>query len=781
MKQVRSGRYTKPISRSTTARRGVKRHINWWRGLSRKQKIMLIAAPILIFLIVTPIFTYLYYARDISDQERLMNRNNTGIVFSDINDKAFYSIGRAEHRDLVPLDKISPEMKDAILASEDKNFYEHGGFSPVSILMALFTNISSGSINAYGGSTLTQQLAKNTLLSEDRTFLRKYQELAVSIAIEQNYSKDQILEMYLNSVYYGENAFGIKDAAKTYFNKAPSELNLAESSMLVGVLPAPSAYSPISGNPEYAKERQQTVLGRMVDNKMISETESKAAADKKLAYAKQTEQASIAPHFVEAAIEQLSERYGYERVMRSGYQVKTTLDSDLQKQLNKNVQANLPNIEAGGGSNASAVAIDPKSGEIRGLVGSADYSNKQWGKVNMTTAARQPGSSFKPIYYAGALAEGVITPATILEDKPININGYQPMNADRQFRGDITVRSALNQSLNIPSIEVMQKYGVDKSIERAKELGITSLDKQADYGLALALGAGEVPLMQMTNAYAAFANQGQQFEPTYITAVKDKFDKQIFSQNSKSEQVISQAGAFLISDILSDNEARAPMFGSILTVPNKTVAVKTGTTDDNRDAWTIGYSPSLAIGVWVGNNDNQPMFNGGSGMAGPIWRNTMSEALANKQNEKFVQPGAVVERATCYSNHGIATNDIAEGTYREFYLSSALPDKTCTPTKPQPIEVCVLDSKQVKTIDKADFDSKLHSRNLDRCKEEKKPKTIEVCDTTSGTVITINEDEFDPSQHSKDTDNCTADQGGSEPPTDEEPTTPPPSSQGPPR
>ena len=762
MKQTRKGRYTKPVPKTKSFKQSLRRKYIWFKKLPRWKKLLVVFGPIVLALIIIPVVTYLYLVGDIKDQERLMNRNNTGIVFKDIKGEAFYSIGKAETSDLVKLDDISDDLEKALIASEDKDFYEHRGFNILSIGRAAITGYG-------GGSTISQQLAKNTLLSSDRNLLRKYQELFMSIAIEQNYSKDQILEMYLNSVFYGENSFGIKDAAETYFDKKPSELNLAESAMLIGVLPAPSAYSPISGNHEYAKQRQRTVLNRMVENDMITSQQAEAAADQKLKYADQKEQVSIAPHFVEVAIEQLSERYGYERVMRSGYQVKTTLDAELQRTLNKNVAANMPNIEAGGGSNASAIAIDPKTGEVRGLVGSADYENEKWGKVNMTSSPRQPGSSFKPIYYAGALAEGVITPATILQDKPININGYQPMNADRQFRGDITVRSALNQSLNIPSVEVMQDYGVNRSLEVANELGIT-LDKKADYGLSLALGAAEAPLDEMTNAYAAFANQGEQYKNTYITSVKDKFGRQIFAEDVESKRVISQAGAFLISDILSDNAARAPMFGSVLTVPGKTVAVKTGTTDDNRDAWTIGYSTSLAIGVWVGNNDNQPMLNGGSGMAGPIWRNTMTEALASKPAKKFVQPGGVVQRATCYSNFGIATNDITEGTFSEYYLSSALPTKTCTPKKPQPIEVCVLDDKQLKTIDKEDFDSKLHSRNLDRCKQEE-PEPIEVCELATGQVIMIDPEEYDPTLHSSDTENCSADD-------DDDSTTDPPTEPG---
>lgn len=770
-KQVRRGKYTRKVSRTDTIKQSLQRRYKWFKGLSTKKKVAVIAAPILAALIIIPIATYFYYARDISDQERLMNRNNTGVVFLDKNEKTFYSVGRSKQQDLVPLDKISDDMENALVAAEDKDFYNHGGFSILSIMRALFTNLSNGDLTAYGGSTLTQQLAKNTLLSSNKTFLRKYQELAVSIAIEQQYSKDEILGMYLNSVYFGENSFGIQDAAKTYFNKSPAELNLAESAMLVGLLPAPSAYSPISGNQEYARERQTEVLNRMVQNGYITEAERDEALDVKLTYAKQSSEPSIAPHFVEMVLDELSEKYGYEEVMRSGYQVKTTLDTETQKSLNANLQANMPYIEANNGTNASGVAIDPKTGQVLALVGSADYNNEDWGKVNMATTARQPGSTFKAIYYAGALAEGVITPATVLKDKPINIDGYQPQNADRTFRGDVTVRDAINLSLNIPSIEVMQKYGIDKSIQQAKDLGISALDDERDYGLPLAIGSGEVPLLQMTNAYAAFANQGQLTDTSMILSIKDKYNKQIFlAKQPKSTQGISQAGAFLISDILSDNNAKAPIFGDSLVVSGHTTAVKTGTTDENRDALTIGYTPSLAIGVWVGNNDNEIMYNGGSGMAGPIWRGTMSDMLANKPNEQFEKPVSVVQRSTCFSNYGLATNTITNGTFDEYYLSSALPTKTCEPKEPM-IEVCETETGEVIRIKESDFDNKIHSKNTRNCeKPEEEPTTIEVCDLETGEVVTIDEEEFDETRYSKDTETCAPPEG----PPDGGSTSPPP-------
>ncbi|HEU5122101.1 MAG TPA: PBP1A family penicillin-binding protein, partial [Candidatus Saccharimonadales bacterium] len=680
---IRQGKYTRKVTKARQAKRAGRRGWRWFRNLSKPKKFLVIAGPILAFLILTPLLTYLYYANDIADQERLMNRNNTGVVLTDRNGETFYSVGRAAHRKMVPLSDMSKSVKDAVIAAEDKDFYKHEGFSIGGILRSLFNNVATQSITG-GGSTLTQQLAKNTLLSENQTFLRKYQELFIAIAIEQQYTKDQILEMYLNSVFYGENAFGIEDAAKTYFGKTPKDLTLAESAMLIGVLPAPSAYSPITGNPEYAKERQTTVLTRMVNNGYITEAEKQAALAEQLAYAPQdATNNSEAPHYAEMVMQELYNKYGEETVTRSGYQVKTTLDLNLQRQLKQNIENRIGYIQANGGSNASGVAIDPTTGEVRALVGSADWSNPEWGKVNIATTPRQPGSSFKPIYYAAALADGVTTPATVLHDVATDFNGRYvpaPQNADRLFRGDVTVRSALAQSLNIPSIEVMDKYGIANSVKAARQLGI-ELDENKQYGLSLALGATEVPLIQMTNAYAAFANQGQQYTPTIIKSINNKFNKTIFTANEKSRAAISPGGAFLISSILSDNNARAPIFGSSLTVSGRTAAVKTGTTDDARDAWTIGYTPQLAVGVWVGNNNNAVMQNGGSSMAGPIWVNTMRQALNGVQNTPFTPPSDVIQKPVCYGG-GLA-NSSGVNTYNEYFLASALPTKTCSAQQKQ--------------------------------------------------------------------------------------------------
>lgn len=673
---VRQGVYTKKLTPWQWLKRGTQRKWRWFKDLSWWRKFLLIGGPILLFLILTPLITYLYFARDISDPERLMNRNNTGIVLMDQHGEEFYTFGRAGHREIVPLDQISDNAEKALISAEDKNFYEHSGFSIFSILGALYANFVSGEIG-YGGSTLTQQLAKNTLLTSDQTFMRKYQELSIAIAIEQNYEKDEILAMYLNSAYFGEGAFGIKDAAETYFNKSAQDLTLAEASMLIGLLPAPNAYSPISGNPEYAKERQTTVLSRMVENGVITEAQKQEALAVQLAYAEvEQPENNDAPHFTEMVLNELYEEYGEERVTRSGYQVTTSLDLRVQREANAKVAEHLAYIQSGGGSNASMVAIDPRSGEIRALVGSVDWNNEDFGKVNMAVTPRQPGSSFKPVYFAEALAKGTITPATIIRDEPTDFGGYKPENFDFAFRGDISVRNALAQSLNIPAVKVMDELGVRQSVAAAERMGISTLGNPSDYGLSLALGAAETQLVEMTNLYAGFANGGQQKPYTTVSSIRDKYNDETYKNENQAKNVLSAEGAYLISDILSDDVARAPTFGSSLTVPaNYDVAVKTGTTDDSRDAWTIGYTPEIAVGVWVGNNNNEVMRLGGSSMAGPIWMTTLMSAMEGQESKGFTRPDGIVEISICAD--GTRASQPGAGTRIEVFLRSAQPTGNC--------------------------------------------------------------------------------------------------------
>lgn len=686
----RQGKYTKRSS-VKTAKFTTRKYFLWFHNLKRWQKIGVIVGPIAVVMLLIPLLTYAYFARDINDKERLMNRNNTGIVMTDRNGSVIYRTGRSQHRDVVPLDQISDHAKEALISSEDKNFYDHGGFSFIAILGALYVDILTGSKD-YGGSTITQQLAKNTLLTDKKTFLRKYQELSIAIAIEQTYSKDEILDMYLNSVFFGGTIFGIEDAAETYFDKHPSELSLAESSMLIGLLPAPNAYSPIYGSEKYAKERQETVLTRMVSNEVITEEEKEATLAVELNYAEQTSESddSPAPHFAQAVIKQLEDEYGDEKVARSGMQVKTTLDLDEQENLQQQIDANMPRIRSLGGSNVAAVEVDPKTGNVLALIGSYDWDDPDFGKVDMANSLRQPGSSYKPIYYSEALAQGLITPATIFTDEETDFNGYEPRNATERFYGDVTVRKALSWSLNIPSVKVMRKFGIQNAVETSEKMGLTSINSDKDYGLSLALGSAEVKLSNMVHAYAGFANEGMQMKLQHIESVKDKYNESIYEKTESSTQTITPQGAYLISDILSDNAARAGMFGGSLSVPGKDVAVKTGTTDQQRDAWTIGYTPNRVIGVWVGNNDNSPMENGGGEMAGPIWRGAMTYALRNTASTSFPQPDGIVERLVCFGTGKLASH-AGTNTYNDVFLATALPSYGCNveeepeeETKPKP-------------------------------------------------------------------------------------------------
>lgn len=676
---MRQGKYTAKPSRT----RRVRRHWKWFRRLSLRQKLAVIGIPILAALILIPLVTYAILARDIADPERLMNRNNTGVELLDINGTAFYSSGTSKPLNRLKLDEISKVTTDALVSSEDKDFYKHSGVSLKGLFAALYANVANRDATAYGGSTLTQQLVKNTLLSSNKTFFRKYQELAMAIAVDRQYSKDEILDLYINSVYFGEGAFGIDEAAKTYFGKSAKDLTLAEGSMLIGILPAPSAYSPISGDPEKAKKQQERVLRRMVEDGKITEAQKKEALAVQLAYAPaQADTISKAPHFVEMVIAELEKKYGEETVKRSGYRVQTTLNLAWQEQAEQIVRDQTAINARNGGRNAALVAIDPKNGEIRSLVGSADYNNEQWGKFNVALSPRQPGSSFKPIYFTEALNQRLITPATIIKDEATDFNGYKPNNFDFRFRGDITVRNALAQSLNIPAVKVMDKLGVSDAIDTAQRMGISTITKDQDYGLPLALGAAEATPLAMTNAYAAFAAGGLQYEATTIRQIENKYGEVQYTNNTRSKRVQSEQASYLIANILSDNNARAPTFGSSLNISGRSVAVKTGSTDNNKDAWTIGFTPSLAVGVWVGNNENEVMSSGGSAMAGPIWRKSLTTFLANTPAEEFARPSGIVEISVCRSN-GLRATGNASNTYKEVFLSGTLPTGSCGTTNTQ--------------------------------------------------------------------------------------------------
>lgn len=655
------------------------KRFGWFFRLSKPRQIALLASIVVLVLAVIAIITTIVFASTLSSKDSIMNKNKTGVTLLDRNDQVFYEFYNAHSDTYVTLDQISDNAKNALVAAEDKDFYKHSGFSIPGLVSSVFKNIVSFG-GAGGGSTLTQQLVKNALLTQDRNVFRKYQEFVLAIEIERRYSKDEILEMYLNSTYFGEGAFGIEDAAKTYFNKSAKDLSAAEASMIIGVLPAPSAYSPVSGNAEYAKQRQEYVLGRMQDDGYLTVADADAAFAQELTYSATTDNTNDkAPHFALMVRDELISKYGEQEISHSGYKVKTTINLDWQAKAESIVAAQVDKLASSNVSNGSLVAIDPKTGEVLALVGSKDWNNEDYGKLNIATVTRQPGSSFKPIVYATGIEQRDITAATIFDDKRTDFGGYIPQNYSGTFYGNVTTRFALANSLNIPAVLAMQKIGVQEVMDQAKKLGITTLtDTAENYGLPLALGSGQANLMELTNAYAAFANKGKLNTVQTILSIRDKSDKLIYASEVKSASAISEQTAYIMSSILSDNSARAATFGSSLTLSGgRPAAVKTGTTENYRDAWTVGYTPSLAVGVWIGNNDNSAMSSvAGSSGSGPIWKQFMQQVLAGTDYEEFVQPSGIIALQVCTGEEAIAKN-AGDNTFTEYFRATGIPSAEC--------------------------------------------------------------------------------------------------------
>ncbi len=652
-----------------------------------KKHIVVSFVSILLILIIIPVGTYIYFAADLQTKEGIMNRKDSGIVLSDRENEPFFTFYQARYKTFVPLAEVPKYIQQAVIASEDKEFYEHRGFSFRGIIRSVILNLRKSDL-AYGGSTITQQLVKNSLLHPTKSFMRKYQEIVLAYEIERRYSKDEILEMYLNSVYFGAGAFGVREAAHIYFGKPARELTLAQSAFLAGLLPAPARFSPFTGDTTLSSIRQQEVLEKMHQQNYITPEEEKKALQQKLIFNENQDTINtIAPHFALMVRQQLIDTYGEEQVIRSGFKVKTTLDRAWQKYAEDAVQRQVEKLAPNNATNGAVVVMDPKTGEVKTLVGSKDWYNNEFGKVNLAATPRQPGSAFKPIVYASAFERGVITPASVLDDiptsYPLNPGVYAPHNYDGKFRGKVLVRRALANSLNVPSVAVLSKLGIPPAVEMAKRLGVTTLGDSSQYGLSLVLGAGEIPLLEMTGAYEVFANAGFHNKPVFILSIEDKFGNSIYKYAPKPEPVISPEIAFLISSILSDNAARAELFGNTLTI-SRPAAVKTGTTENYRDAWTIGYTPSLVIGVWVGNNNNKSMDQvAGSLGAAPIWRELMEHYLADTPVEAFVQPSTIIALSVC-SHNGFVAKEATSSAISEYFIKGSEPTAICfiakTPT-----------------------------------------------------------------------------------------------------
>ena len=578
---------------------------------------------------------FLIFISDLPHPTQLSNGSipKTTKIF-DRNGALLYEIYVNQNRTPVPLSSIPHELIEATIAIEDKDFYSHPGFDVQGIARAAYENTTTEEVQ--GGSTITQQLIKSALLTPEPTISRKVKEIALAFWAEQIYTKDQILEMYFNFVPYGGTAWGISAASETYFGKDVSDLTLGESAFLAGLPRAPSVYSPFVGEGYAWRKRQKMVLEAMVRERYITQSEADAAFSQQLAF-RPNRTPLLAPHFVMYVRDLLIEKYGIGAVERGGLQVTTTLDIDTQMDAEGIVRDEVDRGAVMGISNGASLVTDPATGEVLAMVGSRDYfDSEREGNVNVTRMKRQPGSTIKLVTYALALEHGY-TEASILNDSPISIEqagapAYRPVNYDGQFHGRVPLRLAFANSYNIPAVRVAQDLGADGIVEMGRAMGISAWEGISNYGLAITLGGSEVTMLDMATAYGTVANGGARVELDPILSVVDSGGREVYKKHPEPEQVLSSATAFILSDILSDNQARSAAFGmnSPLSLPPYKVSVKTGTTDEKRDNWAIGFTPRRLVAVWVGNNDNTPMnpaLTSGITGAAPIWNKIMRDAL----------------------------------------------------------------------------------------------------------------------------------------------------------
>lgn len=643
-------------------------------------KILTALANLTLILLITGITlliaVFAYYSRLLPNPNTLLQRSEElSTKLYDRKGKPIYEVYGEKNRILVTLENVSPNLVHATLSAEDALFYEHRGYSIKGMLRAVKNTIFGEGLQ--GGSTLTQQVVKNTLLTQERTLSRKIKEFILALQLENNYSKEQIIQMYLNETPYGGQNYGIYTASKAYFNKEPKDLTLAESAYLAGLPQSPSRYSQFGSDPQAGIKRKDYVLylmkergwvGPDKERHFLSEEDYKNALAEKLNF--QSAAISLeAPHFVYWAKSYLINLFGEDAVEQGGLQVTTTLDSGLQEEAQKMVFEQIESVKQSLNLyNGAMVVLDPKTGEVLAMVGSKGFflDSEPAGcvsggggengckfdpQVNVATSPRQPGSSIKPITYATMLSQGY-TAAFPFLDVPSRFPGssptnpYIPVNYDGIFRGPMSLRKSLGNSLNIPAVKALRIVGIENMLGTAEKMGITTFGSKENYGLALALGSGETKLLEMTNAYSVFAAQGLFRKASPILEVKDSYGNVLYKHKDAGKRVLSEEVAFLISDILSDDGARSEVFGanSLLNITGHQVAVKTGTTDDKRDNYAIGFTPSIVVGVWVGNSNNErmnPAVASGISGATPLWREFMLYYLDKKTPSKFVAPKTV--------------------------------------------------------------------------------------------------------------------------------------------
>ena len=638
---------------------------------------------IISILILAGVF-YVFILKDLPLPTKLSSTSAPqSTLIYDRNGKLLYNIYDKKNQTFISLSSVPKYVQQATISIEDKDFYRHGAIDIRGMTRAAFSTLFKQKLQ--GGSTLTQQLVKNSLLTQERTIPRKIKEIILSFATEIIYTKNQILEMYLNQSPYGGPAYGIEAAAERYFGKHAQDLNLEESALLAGLPQSPTTYSPFGSHPELAKQRQIEVLNAMESEGYITRDQKEKAIKAKLKYKIISDKIS-APHFVLYIKDLLIQKYGEQVVEEGGLKVTTTLDLDLQEVAEASVAAEIEAIpKSYHVTNGAALITNPATGEILAMVGSKDYFDTAIdGNVNITTSLRQPGSSIKPINYATGLIKGY-NAATTFIDMPIcfpNQGGkdYCPVNYDGKWHGLVSMRYSLGNSFNIPAVKMLKANGVDAMIATASAMGITTFTEPEKYGLSLTLGGGEVRMIEMAQAFGVFANGGYKINLHPILKIVDKKNKVLEKYDPPTspifgKRVLPEGVSFIISDILADNNARLLEFGgnSSLRIKDKIVSVKTGTTNDFKDNWTIGYTPSVLVATWVGNNDNTPMRGVVSGITGaaPIWNDIMSFILKDKNQESLTRPSNVIQKQVC-SDTGIiptATEDgVSCATRLEYFI-----------------------------------------------------------------------------------------------------------------
>jgi len=607
-------------------------------------------------LAIFTVFTVVDTVKNLPSPEQFTQRrvNQSTKIYDRTGEKLLYEVHGEEKRTVVPFEDIPLHVRQATLAAEDAHFYKNPAFDIRGILRAVINNLKSASLSQ-GGSTITQQLAKNVFLTREKTISRKLKELVIAVQFEERYTKDQILWFYLNQIPYGSNVYGIESAAQTFFSTSTQSLTLSQAATLSALLNLPSYYSPWGSHVDRLMLRKDYVLDRMTELGMISEEESAEAKKEVITFSKQTLGSIKAPHFVLAVKDILTEKYGEDMVTNGGLRVITTLDARLQEIAEEKVlQGALRNAELYKGTNAALVAQDPNTGQVLALVGSRNYFDDEIdGNFNVPLQGlRQPGSALKPFVYLTAFQEGyqpdsvVFDAETEFDASGIQGRSYKPHNFDDVFLGPVSLKESLAQSRNVPAVKTLYLAGVSETLKTLSNFGISTLTERARYGLSLVLGGGEIKLSELTNAYATLADDGVRHRQVLILEVRDSKGQALETYSDEAQRVIDPIYTRLVNSILASRELRAPLYsGSIgLTFfPGHDVALKTGTTNDYRDAWTMGYTPSLVVGVWAGNNNNAPMQKSGSSIlaALPIWNAFMKEALQFFSYESFESPDSL--------------------------------------------------------------------------------------------------------------------------------------------